>query len=160
VLDTKGSPAPVERVLIAPPGSRIGPLLAEERLEVMARSPYKNIYSQAVDRESAYEILKGRVAQLEQQQAQQAQTAEQQKIQAQLAKEQERLLKEQQKQQERIQREQQQAQERMAREQERAAAKRSATVDAFAKSAARAVGSSLGRQIVRGILGSLLGGRR
>ena len=160
VLDAKGSPTPVERVLIAPPGSRIGPLLAEERTEVMARSPYKSIYAQVVDRESAYEILKGRVAQLEQQQAQQAKAAEQQKVEAQLAKEQERLFKEQQKQQERIQREQQQAQERMAREQERAAAKRGATIDAFAKSAARAVGSSLGRQIVRGILGSLLGGRR
>ena len=48
----------------------------------------------------------------------------------------------------------------MQREQERAAAKRTSAVDAFAKSAARAVGSSLGRQLVRGILGSLLGGRR
>ena len=153
VLDDKGAPAHVERVLIAPPASRIGPMLADERAEVMSRSPYKSIYDKLIDRESAYEILKGRVAQ-------QAQADEKQKIQEQLGKEQERIFKEQQKQQERIYKEQQKQQERMQREQERAAAKRTSAVDAFAKSAARAVGSSLGRQLVRGILGSLLGGKR
>ena len=153
VLDDKGAPTQVERVLVIPPGSRIGPMLAEERTEVMSRSPYKSIYDKVIDRESAYEILKGRVAQ-------QTQVEEKQKIQDQLGKEQERIFKEQQKQQERIYKEQQKQQERMQREQERAAAKRTSAVDAFAKSAARAVGSSLGRQLVRGILGSLLGGRR
>lgn len=149
VLDEKGSPTPVERVMIAPPGSRIGPLTDEERTEVMARSPYKAIYSQVVDRESAYEVLKGRVAQ-------QAQTEQQQKTQDQLRAEQERIFKQQQKDQERLNKEQ-------AREQQqtvRTSAKRDTAVDAFAKSAARAIGSNLGRQIVRGILGSLLGGRR
>ena len=135
VLDDKGSPTAVERVMIAPPASRIGPLADEERAEVMARSPYKAIYNQVIDRESAYEILKGRVAEQEQ-------TEQQQKIQEQLRAEQERILKEQQK------------------EQARSASQRNSAVDAFAKSAARAIGSSLGRQIVRGILGSLLGGRR
>lgn len=149
VLDEKGSPTPVERVMIAPPGSRIGPLTDEERTEVMARSPYKAIYSQLVDRESAYEILKGRVAQ-------QAQTQQQEKIQEQLRTEQERIFKQQQKDQERIAKEQARAQQQATR----AGAKRDTAVDAFAKSAARAIGSNLGRQIVRGILGSLLGGRR
>lgn len=149
VLDEKGSPTPVERVMIAPPGSRIGPLMDEERTEVMSRSPYKAIYSQVVDRESAYEILKGRVAQ-------QAQTQQQEKIQEQLRAEQERIFKQQQKDQERIAKEQARAQQQTTR----AGAKRDSAVDAFAKSAARAIGSNLGRQIVRGILGSLLGGRR
>ncbi|MEN0038128.1 MAG: helicase HerA-like domain-containing protein [Cellvibrio sp.] len=149
VLDEKGSPTPVERVMIAPPGSRIGPLTDEERTEVMSRSPYKAIYSQVVDRESAYEILKGRVAQ-------QAQTQQQEKIQEQLRAEQERIFKQQQKDQERIAKEQARAQQQTAR----TGAKRDTAVDAFAKSAARAIGSNLGRQIVRGILGSLLGGRR
>lgn len=149
VLDEKGSPTPVERVMVAPPGSRIGPLTDDERAEVMARSPYKAIYSQIVDRESAYEILKGRIAQ-------QTQTDEQQKIQEQLRVEQERIFKQQQKEQEKLQKEQARTQQQATR----AGAKRDSAVDAFAKSAARAVGSSLGRQIVRGILGSLLGGRR
>jgi DNA helicase HerA-like ATPase len=149
VLDEKGSPTPVERVMIAPPGSRIGPLTDEERAEVMSRSPYKAIYGQVVDRESAYEILKGRVIQ-------QAQTVEQQKVQEQLRAEQERVFKQQQKDQERSEKEQARAQQQAAR----TGAKRDNAVDAFAKSAARAIGSNLGRQIVRGILGSLLGGRR
>jgi hypothetical protein len=119
----------------------------------MSRSPYKSIYEKIIDRESAYEILKGRLTQ-------QTQIEEKQKIQDQLGKEQERIFKEQQKEQERIFKEQQKARERMQKEQERAAAKRTSAVDAFTKSAARAVGSSLGRQLVRGILGSLLGGKR
>lgn len=149
VLDDKGSPTPVERVFIAPPASRIGPLTADERTEVMNRSPYKTIYNQMIDRESAYEVLKARVAQ-------QQQSDQQQKVQEQLRVEQERIFKEQQKQQQQIQREQARAQQQA----ERADARRESAAEALAKSAARAIGSNLGRQIVRGILGSLLGGRR
>lgn len=149
VLDDKGSPTPVERVFIAPPASRIGPLTTEERVEVMNRSPYKTIYNQMIDRESAYEVLKARVTQ-------QQQTEQQQKVQEQLRVEQERVFKEQQKQQQQIQREQARAQQQA----ERAGARRESAAEALAKSAARAIGSNLGRQIVRGILGSLLGGRR
>jgi len=58
VLDEKGAPTPVERVLIRPPGSRIGPLTAAERKEIMSRSPLKGYYEKTVDRESAYEMLK------------------------------------------------------------------------------------------------------
>lgn len=153
VLDDKGTPTAVERILIAPPASRIGPLADEERVEVMSRSPYKSVYDKVIDRESAYEILKARVTQ-------QSQREEQQRRQEQLGKEQERIFKEQQKEQERLYKEQQKVQERAQREQERAAAKRASAMDALAKSAARSIGSSLGRQLVRGILGSLLGGKR
>jgi DNA helicase HerA-like ATPase len=58
VLNGKGAPTPVERILIRPPGSRIGPLTPEERKEIRARSPIKGRYEQTVDRESAYEMLK------------------------------------------------------------------------------------------------------
>jgi len=149
VLDEKGSPTQVERVMIAPPAARIGPLTDEERAEVMARSPYKAIYNQIIDRESAYEVLKGRVAQ-------QTQTAQQQEIQEQLRVEQERIFKQQQQERERINKEQGRAQQQASR----TSASKDSAVDAFAKSAARAIGSSLGQQIVRGILGSLLGKRR
>jgi DNA helicase HerA-like ATPase len=145
VLDDKGSPTPVERVMIAPPASRIGPLTLEERTEVMARSPYKTIYAQAIDRESAYEVLKQRVDQQAQLAEQEQLTQQQEKLKAQQKAEQERVMKEQLK-------SQQQA--------ERRASQRESAAEALAKSAARAIGSNLGRQIVRGILGSLLGGRR
>jgi hypothetical protein len=120
VLDEKGSPTPVARILVRPPESRIGPLTDAERKEHLGRSPLKGRYDQAVDRESAYELLKQRGAQA-------AATAEQQATSKPAA--------------------------RGGRQPED-------IVTAMAKSAARAVGSSLGRQLVRGVLGSLLGGGR
>jgi hypothetical protein len=60
VLDDKGSPTPVARILIRPPESRIGPLSDSERSEHMKRSPLKGKYDEAVDRESAYEKLNQR----------------------------------------------------------------------------------------------------
>jgi len=67
VLDDHGAPTPVERVLICPPASRIGPLNDAERQDIMNRSPIRGRYDNQVDRESAYEILKQRTqARLEQ----------------------------------------------------------------------------------------------
>ena len=60
VLDEKGRPLPVQRTLIRPPESRIGPLPEEERQERIERSPLKGRYDNVMDRESAYEILKER----------------------------------------------------------------------------------------------------
>lgn len=58
VLNKDGSPTPVERILICPPESQIGALTESERLECIARSPYKGRYDEDIDRESAYEMLK------------------------------------------------------------------------------------------------------
>jgi len=60
-LDAKGVPFPVERCFIAPPQGRIGPATAEERAAVIAASPLAGRYDTAVDRQSAYEVLTGRV---------------------------------------------------------------------------------------------------
>lgn len=119
VLNHDGSPTPVERVLIVPPESRIGPLTVEERAAVMARSPYQGLYAQVIDRESAYEILKARAAK-------QQVVVENKKAEPPAPK----------------------------------GRPRQSTIEAMTKSAARTIGSSLGRQIVRGILGSLFGGKR
>jgi uncharacterized protein len=59
-LDPKGVPGIVENTLIRPPASRMGPLTAEERRQATAASPVAGRYDQAVDRESAYEVLKRR----------------------------------------------------------------------------------------------------
>jgi len=61
-LDLKGMPQPVERVLIAPPVTRLGPLAPEERKTRIAGSPMQARYATPIDRESAYERLTGRVA--------------------------------------------------------------------------------------------------
>jgi len=57
VLDAQGRPQIVERTLIAPPESLIGPLSADQRKEIIARSPFHSIYDKTIDRDSAYEIL-------------------------------------------------------------------------------------------------------
>jgi DNA helicase HerA-like ATPase len=61
-LDEQGSPGIVQRAFILPPASRIGPIDASERAAVMAGSLVAGVYEKAVDRESAYEKLAGRVA--------------------------------------------------------------------------------------------------
>ena len=62
VLDEKGSPTPVARILVRPPQSRIGPLTDAERREHLQRSPLAGRYDESVDRESAYELLNKRGA--------------------------------------------------------------------------------------------------
>lgn len=62
VLDKSGSPTPVERTLIVPPHSRIGPIEDAQRGELVRRSPVYGRYEKALDRESAFEILKARAA--------------------------------------------------------------------------------------------------
>jgi uncharacterized protein len=61
-LDEKGRPTVVERGFVAPPGSRLGTVTLEERAATLKNSIVAGIYDSAVDRESAYEKLTGRVA--------------------------------------------------------------------------------------------------
>jgi DNA helicase HerA-like ATPase len=63
VLDERGAPSVVERILIKPPGSRIGPLTEAERQQIIGRSPLSGRYDTDIDRESAYELLKQRAEQ-------------------------------------------------------------------------------------------------
>ncbi len=120
VLDDRGSPSPVQRTLIRPPASQIGPLDHAALQERIQRSPFAGRYQQMIDRESAFEILKARAdAQAEAAAAQQDHSA-----------------------------------------QPPSRNRRQSPAEAFVTSAARAIGSQLGRQLMRGLLGSLFGGRR
>ncbi|MDF0731072.1 DUF853 family protein [Pseudomonas entomophila] len=56
-LQDKGTPEVVQRVLVAPPQSRIGPLSAAERSVLISASPLAGRYDKPIDRESAYEML-------------------------------------------------------------------------------------------------------
>ncbi|MBA4683313.1 MAG: DUF853 family protein [Pseudomonas sp.] len=62
-LEEKGTPAMVQRVAIAPPQSRIGPLNESERAALVRQSPLAGRYDKPVDRESAYELLTARAEQ-------------------------------------------------------------------------------------------------
>jgi len=61
-LDSKGRPSVTERVFVIPPGSQIGPITPEQRKALRESSLVAGVYEKTVDRESAYEKLKGRAA--------------------------------------------------------------------------------------------------
>ena len=132
-LDADGVPSVVERTLVAPPGSRIGPLDAAERSQLRERSPLGGIYDEAVDRESAYELLIQREQEIERNREQAMAEAQR--------------------------REQQEAATRTQSRRVSSGSRRQSVGEAFAKSIVRSIGSRVGRQIVRGILGSIIGGR-
>jgi hypothetical protein len=60
-LDEKGIPGMVERAMIMPPHSQIGPITPEQRAAIIKSSVVAGVYETVVDRESAYERLKGKV---------------------------------------------------------------------------------------------------
>ena len=62
-LDEKGRPNMVQRGFIMPPASQIGPITAQEREQVMVNSIVAGVYEKTIDRESAYEKIKGRLVQ-------------------------------------------------------------------------------------------------
>ncbi len=133
VLSDDGRPLSVEKTLIAPPESQIGPLTESERQAVIQRSPLHGRYDEALDRQSAYELLAERA------EAARAQEA-QQKAEMEAAK-------------------RRQAEERAQRRSARGGRRRQSAGEAMMKSAARAIGSQIGRQIIRGVLGSIFGRR-
>ena len=122
-LEEKGVPGVVQRTLVRPPASRIGPADRAARAAALEASPLRQRYATPVDRVSAYEILKERAAL-----AAQANGA---------------------------------CEPPSAREEplpRRAGSRRrrEGGIEAAAKSFARSLGSQIGRELVRGILGSLL----
>lgn len=62
-LDAKGAPGVVERALICPPHSQIGPITAEQRRRIIENSIVAGVYEKTIDRESAYELLLSRFEQ-------------------------------------------------------------------------------------------------
>ncbi|ENV37982.1 hypothetical protein F959_00739 [Acinetobacter venetianus RAG-1 = CIP 110063] len=146
-LDEQGTPQIVERGWVMPPYSAFNPITPEERQVIIAQSIVAGVYDQAVDRDSAYELLQQKVLQ-------QAQQKEADALAKQQSKEQEILAKQQAKEQERFAKEQQKAAEKAQRDREKLTQD---IVGTFAKSAARSLGGSTGQKIVRGLLGSLFG---
>ena len=61
-LDSQGRPTVTERVFVVPPGSQIGPITAAQRQLLLQESLVAGVYEKVVNRESAYEKIKGRTA--------------------------------------------------------------------------------------------------
>ncbi|MGH8846152.1 MAG: helicase HerA-like domain-containing protein, partial [Polaromonas sp.] len=139
-LDAKGRPSVTERVYVLPPGSQIGPITPQQRQSLLLGSLVAGVYEKDVDRESAYEKLQGRT---------------------------------------------EAAADEAAKAPNGGAAGEAASggllgglndvlfgstgprggrhdglAQSMAKSAVRTMGSAVGREIIRGVLGSLFGGKR
>jgi DNA helicase HerA-like ATPase len=127
-LDLDGVPGVVDQTLIRPPCSRMGPITPQERQRGIAASGLGSRYDQPVDRESAYEVLAKRAEDA----ARQTNAREAEKAEVESAPQ--------------------------ARTSGRAPARsrRQSPMEAMISSTARAIGSQIGRQIVRGLLGSFL----
>ena len=123
VLDERGAPTVVARTRIRPPDSRLGPATDAERAAVMAASPVRGLYDQAVNRESADEILAARHAAADQ--AQESRSKAEEKA------------------------------ARATRAPARRPSNRQTPMEALTKSVLRTAGSTLTRELVRGLLGGL-----
>jgi DNA helicase HerA-like ATPase len=111
-LSDKGQPTVVDRALIYPPQSQLPPLTPAERDQVIKQSAFYGHYEKAVDRESAYEMLKTRAPQADQTRAPSRPTWQ---------------------------------------------SEAGSLLQAAGKSAVRAMGTQVGREIIRGVLGSIFG---
>jgi len=157
-LDDKGRPSVTERLYVLPPGSQIGPITPEQRKALIANSLVAGVYEKAVDRESAYEKLKGRAAASPAQAPAPAPasanagptsapsagaatpgTASTTAAPAPTSSAGSWLND-------------------VAGGLLRGSGRKDSVLETVAKSAARSIGSTVGREIIRGVLGSLLGG--
>jgi len=136
LLDEKGRPNVTERAFVVPPGSQLGPVTDAERKAAIAASPVAGHYEKQVDRESAYEKLTARAQQVAQEKAAQEQKPQQTGA-GSLASD---IL--------------------FGKTGPRGGKQSQGLIEAMAKSAARTVGSQVGRELIRGVLGSLLGGKK
>jgi len=134
-LDDKGIPGMVERAMVCPPHSQIGPITPEQRAAIIKNSVVAGVYETVVDRESAYERLKGKVGGGVAAPAGAPAAAGSGWMEA--------------------------AGTALGGVLGSGGSRRGDTVlQAAVKSAARTMGSTVGRQLIRGVLGSLLGGSK
>lgn len=135
MLQADGTPMVVDRTLVRPPSSRLGPALPNERTNVLTSSPFRGKYDESKDRESAFEVLEARAIAMQRKMEEQEQLEAKAKMQKEAEKE--------------------------AAKQERAAARTGggrrsdSLIESLGKSVLRSAGSSLGRTIMRGILGGI-----
>lgn len=133
-LDEKGTPNVTQRVFMLPPASRLGPATDDERAQLMRQSIVAGVYDTAVDAESAYEKLQARAAET----AKVAEEAQKQDEGGFLGN----------------------VFGGGSNGGKKSSSRSDSLLESAAKSMIRAASSNLGREITRGILGSLFGGKR
>jgi DNA helicase HerA-like ATPase len=141
-LDEKGRPSVTERVYVLPPASKIGPISPEQRKTLMADSIVAGAYEKTIDRESAYEKIKGRTtARLDEADA--STTAKKGES---MKAEDNGLMGD--------------VKDILFGKTGPRGGQHDGVAQIVVKSAVRTIGSSVGREIIRGVLGGIFGGRR
>lgn len=140
-LEAKGIPSMVQRTLIRPPSSRLGPITADERRKLIDQSPVAGQYDQTIDRESAFEMLQKKAKEVQDAEAQQPDAGRSRWTIPGFGND------------------GPPPQSGGRRAPSPRPSNRQTVTEAAIKSVVRSVGSSVGRAIVRGILGSLSRGR-
>jgi DNA helicase HerA-like ATPase len=136
LLDAKGRPCETERVFVLPPGSQIGPITTAQRQALMQSSLVAGVYEQAQDRESAYEVLKANItAHADSASAQSVRNAQSAGVMGTVN-------------------------DLLFGSTGPRGGQRDGIAQMVVKSAVRTAGAAIGREIVRGVLGSLLGGSK
>jgi hypothetical protein len=149
-LEGKGAPGVVERTLVRPPSSQLGPLAPEARAALIAASPLAGKYDRRIDRHSAQEMLAERAARAAREaEAEEAQAG----TRAADAREFSRARRYDGKGYARDEA------PREAKAKPRASSRSDSVGEAFAKSFARQLGSRTGQAVVRGVLGTIFGKR-
>jgi DNA helicase HerA-like ATPase len=145
-LDTKGRPSVTERVFVLPPGSQIGPISPEQRKALIAGSLVAGTYEKVVDRESAYEKIKGRAtASPDAAPAANGGSVPTVTLPGQAAPAEGGGMMD-------------MVKDMMMGTTGPRGGRKPGLVESAAQSAVRSIGSAVGREIIRGVLGSLLGG--
>ena len=143
-LDAKGRPSITERVYVLPPGSQLGPITPAQRQALIAGSLVAGVYEKVVDRESAYEVLKGRAASAPTAPEPSGKTLPGAKpAEADTGSSAGSMLN-----------------DILFGTTGPRGGKRDGIVQTIAKSAARSMGSSISREILRGVLGGIFGSKR
>jgi len=162
VLSPKGVPTPLAATRLLPPDSRMAPLTPAEIASVVAASPLATRYNQAVDRESAYEIITARLANAHAAAATAAAPAPGPATAASMGvltpAQQQREIARQARALETARREaerERKAQERATRAAERQQQK---TVETAIRTAGRVATSGAGQSLIRGLFGTIFGG--
>ncbi|MBB1180358.1 ATP-binding protein [Pseudomonas sp. FW305-3-2-15-E-TSA4] len=137
VLDDKGAPTVVARTRIRPPASRLGPATEAERAAVIAASPVQGRYEPVLDRESAEEVLAARHAAVERQAQAQVNSKPQGRVKREAGADQDRDG------------------DGVRSAPHKRASNRQTPMEALTKSVLRTAGSTLTRELLRGVLGSL-----
>ena len=142
LLDEKGRPGETERVFVLPPGSQLGPITPEQRKVLLDESLVAGVYEKTVDRESAYEKIKGRAPAMDEHAVSQARES----MQTAVTPADNGVMG--------------QVSELLFGSTGPRGGRHDGVAQLVVRSAVRTVGSAIGREIVRGVLGGLLGGGR